>query len=272
MDLLRTRGLVAHEMPPLDRFIFKLPFVRRLDRLMDNAGMKIDVKVFILFMNFLAVLCFGLGIAMGRGIGPGVVLLVVGFVLPLIYLRIEKGRRITRFTEQFPGALDVVARSLRAGHSFSSAIQTVGSELSEPVAGLFRIAYEEQTWGLSMKDALNRMLERMKSMDLQLFVTAANIHREVGGNLAETLERLAQTIRERIKIRRQVRVYTAQGRLSGYILAALPVIVALFLYFTSPDYLEELVSVKEGKYGIGIVVGMQIIGFLVIRKLINIRI
>ena len=111
------------------------------------------------------------------------------------------------------------------------------------------------------------MLERMPSMDLRLFVTAVNVHREVGGNLADTLERLAQTIRERIRIRRQVRVYSAQGRLSGYILAALPIFVAIFLYFFIPDYIKELVAVKTGWYIIGAAVAAQIIGFFIMIKI-----
>jgi tight adherence protein B len=144
--------------------------------------------------------------------------------------------------------------------------------MPEPIGSLFKTAYDEQTLGLSMKDALSRLSDRIPSIDLHLFLAAVDIHREVGGNLTETLERLANTIRERIKLRRQVRVYTAQGRLTGYILAALPIFMALFLYVTSPDYIGELVVEKEGKYAIGFVIAGQIIGFLVIKKLINIKI
>ena len=213
-----------------------------------------------------------MGASLGRGTIVAVVLLFVGLVVPFIYLRVRGERRYIRFTEQFPAALDMIARSLRAGHSFSSSIQMVGTDMPEPLAGLFKTVYDEQTLGLSMKDALSHMMERIPSVDLRLFVTAVNIHREVGGNLAETLEKLAQTIRERLKLRRQVRVYTAQGRLSGYILAALPIFMAIFLYVSAPDYLEELWKVDAGKYAIAFVVAGQIIGFLIIKKLINIKI
>lgn len=263
---------ILQDMSPLDKFILDFSLLRRLDRLVDNAGFKIDVKIFILIILAIALAGFSFGLYLGRGILFAIVLLIIFFVVPFFFLMIRKNARVIRFTEQLPDALDMVSRSLKAGHSISSAIQVVGKEMPEPVSGLFKTAYEEQTYGLSMRDALSHMLERMQSVDLRLFVTAVNIHRDVGGNLAETLERLAQTIRERIRIRRQIRVYTAQGRLSGYILLALPIFMALFLYTVSPDYLEELVIIDEGKYAIAFAVIAQVVGFLVIRKLINIRI
>jgi tight adherence protein B len=197
---------------------------------------------------------------------------IFGFFVPLIYLSVMKGKRATKFTEQFPNALDMIARSLKVGHSLSSAILMVGNEMSEPIAGLFKTAYEEQTLGLSIKDALGQMMDRMPSSDLQLFITAVNVHREVGGNIAESLERLATTIRERLTIRRQVRVYSAQARLSGYILVAVPPLLALFFYVTTPGYMEELITNPMGRYGIAYAVVSQIIGFLMIWKIINIRI
>jgi tight adherence protein B len=263
---------IMRETSTADRIFFKFSPVRKLDGLIDMAGVNIDVKVFILLILVAAIAGFIVGLSLRRGMILGVILLVVFAMAPLFYLRVRRNNRLQRFTEQFPEALDMISRSLRAGHAFSSAVQMVGNEMSEPLAGLFKTAYEEQTLGLSLKDALSQMLERMPSMDLRLFVTAVNVHREVGGNLADTLERLAQTIRERIRIRRQVRVYSAQGRLSGYILAALPIFVATFLYFFIPDYIKELVAVKTGWYIVGTAVVAQIIGFLVIRKLIRIKI
>lgn len=263
---------ILQDMSPLDKFILDFSLLRRLDRLVDNAGFKIDVKIFILIILAIALAGFSFGLYLGRGILFAILLFIIFFVVPFFFLLIRKNARVIRFTEQLPDALDMVSRSLKAGHSISSAIQVVGKEMPEPVSGLFKTAYEEQTYGLTMRDALSHMLERMQSVDLRLFVTAVNIHRDVGGNLAETLERLAQTIRERIRIRRQIRVYTAQGRLSGYILLALPIFMALFLYTVSPDYLEELVIIDEGKYAIAFAVIAQVVGFLVIRKLINIRI
>lgn len=263
---------ILKEMSPIDKFLSRFKLIRRLNNLIDQAGLNIDTKFFILIMIIAALFGLAIGIALQRGIVFPFLFFVIGGSIPLLYLSKKRIGRINRFTEQLPNALDMIARSLRAGHSLSSAIQVVGSESPEPTSGLFKNVYEEQTLGLSLIDALTRMLERMPSMDLRLFVTSVSIHKEVGGNLAEMLEKLGNTIRERIRIKRQIQVYTAQGRLSGYILAALPAFMAVMLYFIAPDYIMELIEVTTGRYAIGIAVTAQIIGFLVIRRLVNIRI
>ena len=263
---------IMGETTEIDKVFFRFSPVRKLDKLIDMAGVNVDVKIFLLLILIAAAAGLIVGLSLRRGMLAAVLLPLVCAALPLFYLRIRRINRLQKFTEQFPEALDMISRSLRAGHAFSSAVQLVGNEMSQPLAGLFKTVYEEQTLGLPLRDALSQMLERMPSMDLRLFVTAVNVHREVGGNLADTLERLAQTIRERIRIRRQVRVYTAQGRLSGYILAALPVFMATFLYLFVPDYIKELVAVKTGWYIIGAAVAGQIVGFIVIRKMIRIKI
>lgn len=263
---------VLKEMSPVDKFLSRFKLIRKLNDLIDQAGLNIDTKFFIMIMIIYALFGLVIGIALQRGIVFPLLFFVIGISIPLLYLHKKKIDRSNAFTEQLPNSLDMIARSLRAGHSLSSAIQIVGSESPEPTAGLFKAVYEEQTLGLSLIDALTRMLERMPSMDLRLFVTSVSIHKEVGGNLAEMLEKLGNTIRERIRIKRQIKVYTAQGRLSGYILAALPIFMAVMLYFIAPDYIMELVEVTTGRYAIGIAVTAQIIGFLVIRRLINIKI
>jgi tight adherence protein B len=165
-----------------------------------------------------------------------------------------------------------MSRSLKAGHSLAMAIQVVGNEMPNPISGLFKSVYEEQMYGLSVRDALSHMINRMDTTDLRFFVTAVNIYREIGGNLSEILENLAKTIRERLKIRRQVRVYTAQARFSGYTLVVLPIAAAIMLYFISPNYLGEFIKEKQGRVLIATAVILQIIGGLVIKKIINIKI
>jgi tight adherence protein B len=261
------------EMTKLDKVLYRFSFVRRLHASLDKAGLKVDVKVFILVILFLAVAGFIIGAAMQRGIIPSILMLLLFIAIPFIFLHIKKQKRILQFTNQFASALDMMSRSLKAGHSLAAAIQMIGTEMAEPVAGLFRSVYEEQTYGLSLKDAFTNMIERMDTPDLRFFVTAVTIYREIGGNLSEILERLAHTIRERIKIRRQVRVYTAQARLSGYILSALPLVVfGIFYFFIAQDYIMELFKVKIGwMLVIGAII-LQITGFFVIRRIINIRI
>lgn len=263
---------ILQEMTPLDKLLLKLRPLKRLDLLIDKAGIKSDVKMFLLFMLASASLGFAGGLLVQRGIAIAAVLAVVVAIVPLLYLLYRKQRRINRFTEQFPEVLELVTRSLRAGHSFASAVQLVSAEMSEPVSGLFKNVYDEQALGVSMRDALDHMTSRIESMDLNFFVMAISVHREVGGNLGEILERLAKTIRERLTVRRQVKVYTAQARLSGYILAVIPLFMAFIFYVTTPGYMEELLKVDIGIYAIVGAIIAQIAGFLVIRRIINIRI
>jgi tight adherence protein B len=260
------------EMSDIDKILYRYAPITKLDRLIDTAGLKTDVKRFLVIMLMTGFAAAAAGYVVSHGFLLAFLFFIIGFLSPLSYLSVKKHKRTLRFSEQFPGTLEMVARSLKSGHSLSSAIQLVGTEMSEPVAPLFKTAYEVQTLGLNMRDSLVQMLERMPSMDLQLFVTAVNIHKDIGGNLAESLERLAHMIRERQNVRRQVRVYSAQARLSAIILLILPIFMAAFFYFTTPGYMEELVDSEVGRYGIAFAVIAQITGFLVIRKIINIKI
>jgi len=166
----------------------------------------------------------------------------------------------------------MIARSLRAGHSFSSAIQLIGQEIPDPVGELFKTAYDQQQLGLRISDTLDNLNERMDSLDLRFFTTAIGINIEVGGNLSEILDNLSHTIRERLRIRRQIRVYTAQGRLSGYVLAALPIVTFVIFQFLLPSYERVMLTEDMGRYALMLAAFMQLIGFLFIRKIINIRI
>lgn len=265
-------GEVLLEMTPFEKFLFKYPLFVSMDKLIDQAGIKSDIKRFLIIILMSGLAGFCAGLLLRRGFFPSVILMIIGLYAPFLYLMVKKHRRNLKFTEQFPAVLEMIARSLKSGHALSSAVQLVGLEMSDPAGTLFKTAYEEQTLGLSMKDSLAQMLGRMPSVDLQLFVTAVNIHRDIGGNLAESLERLAHMIRERLKIRRQVRVYSAQARLSSIILLILPIVMAVFFYIFVPGYIEELLTTNVGKYGIAFAVVGQCLGFLVIRKIVNIRI
>jgi tight adherence protein B len=263
---------ILREMSRTDRTLLSIRPLKRLDILIDKAGLRMDLKAFLLVMVATALVGFFLGLLPERGLLMPVVFAVVGAFLPILFLRGKKNSRLNRFTEQFPDALEMISRSLKAGHSFTAAMQLVAQEMADPVSTLFKTAYEEQALGVSTRESIAHMTERIESTDLRFFVMAINIHREIGGNLGEILERLAKTIRERMTIRRQVRVYTAQARLSGYILAAVPIFMALLFYYLSPGYIEELLDVDIGRYAIALALSAQIVGFLVIRRIVNIRI
>jgi len=263
---------ILQDMSPIDKVLYKFKIIRKLHASLDKAGLKIDVKVFLLVVLVFASLGFLLGVFLHRGIIPPLILMVIMTSIPFVFLKIQITKRVFLFTEQLATSLDMMSRSLKAGHSLAAAIQVVGHEMSDPIAGLFKSVYEEQAYGLSIKDALTNMTARMDTTDLRFFVTAVNIYREVGGNLSEILENLAKTIRERLKIRRQVRVYTAQARLSGYILGVLPIVTAIIFYLIAPDYIGELVEEKIGRMLIAAAVAAQIVGFIVIRRIIDIKI
>jgi tight adherence protein B len=260
------------EMSQFEKWLYKSKLIRRLDILIDKSGLKYDVKFFLLVVLIFAATGFFIGLVLGRGIIFPFLFMFIAATIPFFYLIVKKAKRLRHFTEQLPNALEMISRSLKAGHSFIAAVRMVGTEMSEPASGIFKSVYDEQTLGLTMREALGHMVVRMDTPDTRFFVTAVNVYKEIGGNLSELLEKLAHTIRERLRIRRQVRVYTAQARLSGYILAALPIFMAVFFIVVAPDYIGELLSVKMGKILIAAAIVSQIIGFLVIRKIINIRI
>jgi tight adherence protein B len=274
------RAEIIKETPPFERFLSRVILLRNLDKKLDHAGLKISVAKFLLIIVAAVLIGFigGLYLALLWEMSAiWIVLLVILFTvaitsLPFLYLAILTSKRVEKFTELFPDALTMIARSLRAGHSFTSAIELVGTEVSEPVGSLFKTAYDQQLLGLRINEALNNMNERIESLDLRFFTTAVAINSEVGGNLAEILDKLAMTIRERLKIRRQVKVYTAQARMSGYILAALPIITFFLINILHPGYENTLLKEDQGKIMLIVAAVLQVVGFFVIRKIINIKI
>ncbi|HJV96803.1 MAG TPA: type II secretion system F family protein [Albitalea sp.] len=197
---------------------------------------------------------------------------LVGLVLPVAWLKIKRGQRMRRFEEQFPEALDLLARAIRAGHAFQTAMGMVADELPAPVGIEFKKSFEQQKFGLPLKEALNTMAERMPLMDVKFFVTAVQIQRETGGNLAEILDNLAHVVRERFKILRQVRVHTAHGRFTGYVLLGLPAALAVALMFISPDHMKTLFTNKMGQTMVMGAIVMQTFGFLWIKKIVKIEV
>jgi tight adherence protein B len=267
------RAEIIKEIPPVERLLARIPLVRNLDKLLDQAGRKIAPARFLVYVIALALFGFALAFVLRKNYP---IALLAGLVLasfPFIYLQTLKRKRAEKFTEQLPDALTMLGRSLRAGHSLNSAVELVGTEMSEPVAGLFKVAFEQQKLGLRITETLANMTTRIESIDLRFFVVVISVHTEVGGNLSEVLDKLAETIRERIKLRRQVKVYTAQGRMSGYLLAVLPIVVfILFQFIMMPGYEDVLIKETKGHYILAAAFVSQIIGFLFIKKIINIRI
>jgi tight adherence protein B len=196
----------------------------------------------------------------------------LGSLVPVLYVKHRQKARLRAFESQFPEAIDLMSRAIRAGHPLSAGIRMVAEEAPEPTAGEFRQLFEEQRFGLPFEDALLGLADRNALVDVRILVTAVLIQREAGGNLAEILDKIAQTVRARFTIRRQLRVYTAQGRLSGYVLAALPIVVALAIFAIDRSYASMLVTEPLGRAMVIVAVVMQILGYLWIRRIIDIEI
>lgn len=200
----------------------------------------------------------------------GVVGLAVGYVLPLIVLKQKTASRRKAFDAQISDALVLISSSLRSGYSFMQAIEMVGREMQPPISVEFYRVLREINLGVTTNEAMNHMAERMNSADLDLVVTAVLIQRQVGGNLAEILDNISNTIRERVKIRGHIRTLTAQGRLSGLIIGLLPVILIGVISFINPGYISPLLTTPGGHFMLIAAAFGEISGMLAIRKIVNI--
>jgi tight adherence protein B len=200
------------------------------------------------------------------------VAMLLGFLLPYSYASYRRTKRFEKFEELFPEAIDTLARAVRAGHAFTTAIEMIASEVAEPVSGEFRKLYEEQKFGMPVRDALINLTERMPLVDVKFFVTAVMLQRETGGNLAEILDNLSYVIRERFKIQRQVRVYTAQGRLTMALLMGMPPIIVVVMLLIEPAFIHPLFADPIGHTLVVAGITLQTIGYFVIRKIIKIQV
>lgn len=273
------RSEIMKETPPLDRFISRIPLLCNLERNLDHAGLKIKLTFFICLIAAGSLLAFSAAyFLLPKNITPNIAIMLAflaTLIVPFgagVIINLKKSKRLVMFTEQMPDVLMMLCRSLRAGHSMTSAIELVGTEMPSPAGEIFKVAYDQQKLGLRLIDTLSNMTNRIESLDLRFFITAVSINSEIGGNLAEILEKLADTIRERIKIRRQIRVYTAQGRLSGYVLAVMPVVAFIMLNIMMPGYEQHLFTEKLGNIMLATAIVLQLFGFIVIKKIIDIRI
>jgi tight adherence protein B len=197
-----------------------------------------------------------------------------GFVagmIPYLYVLRRRAKRINAFNELLPDALDIITNALKVGFSFESALTMVAEEVQDPLGIEFAITFQEQNLGKEISEALENLRKRVPSDDLNLFITALLIHKKTGGNLAEVLDKAANTIRDRFRFQREVKTKTAHSRLSGFVLAVLPIALILIILVLNPDYFMILIEEKAGNYALGIAIAMQIIGLLVIKRTVNIK-
>jgi tight adherence protein B len=256
------------------RMLEQLRLIRKVERLLETAGLKwgaaglIHRSTGIFLAGFAIATVFTKNRMPGIGLAAGAVMAT----LPFLYVRWKARRRIGEFEEEFPGCLEFISRSMRAGHAFSVSLEMVHREFREPLAGEFRRTFEEQNLGQPLDIVLKKLSQRIPSMDVQFFVSAVLLQKRTGGNLAELLDKLAHIIRERFKLRARIRAISAQGLMSGRILAAIPAAVAALMFAVNPQYARFFVDDPAGRQLLAGALGLQFIGYLIIRKIVTIEV
>ena len=270
LALLREEKL--SEIPALDTFLKRSSRVSNLQKVLSQAEITTPAGTYLLICIVSAIIAAAVVIFWsGSGMFAWAAGLV-GFFLPYAYASYKRTKRFDKFEELFPQAIDTLARAVRAGHAFTTALELIANEVNEPVAGEFRKLFEEQKFGMPVRDALVNLTDRVPLVDVKFFVTAVMLQRETGGNLAEILDNLSYVIRERFKIMRQVRVFTAQGRLTMLLLMALPPLVVLVMLIFNPGFIRPLFAEPLGHALIVVGITLQTVGYFIIRKIIQIQV
>lgn len=267
-----ARQELMSEIPALSRVLMRVQLATSLRRMLDQADLHITVSR-LLMLSLMAGLAAALAVSM---LSISKLLMVGGgaiaAAIPFVHIAYKRKRRLNAFLEHLPDALELMSRALQAGHAFAESLHMVSTEMPEPIATEFRKTYEEQNLGLSLKLALENLSQRVPLIDLRFCITAIMIQRETGGNLAEILEKVSHTIRERFRILEDLNTLTTSSRMSAWILCGLPVFVALAVTIMNPDYMSVLWKDPRGHNLLFAACFMQLTGMLIIRKILKIKI
>lgn len=275
-ELIQARVFKANQpeqnslIVPFVEKITGLRLTERLQRHLLQADIYWSSNNFLCLLGLIVLVGMLPGLWWNSLLWSGGLALVLG-ILPILFIRWRKQRKSALFEKQMPEAMELVARSLRAGHTLPSALELVGREMSPPLGTEMRLAFEEQRYGLSMSEALRRMVYRVESPDLRYWVTAVLIQTETGGNLAEIMEKIGQVIRERLKLRSKIKALSAEGRISALILGLLPIGVFLMLYLINRDYVMTLFREPIGRKLLMCGVGSVLLGVLWMKKMLRIE-
>jgi tight adherence protein B len=275
-DLALVRDEMLSKIPAFDNLLRKSERISNMQLLLAQSDIDLRAGNLLLICLLTAVSCGLIAFVAGGSSqwAPMVawMALLLGGILPYSYISYRRTKRFQRFEELFPEAIDTLARAVRAGHAFTVALEMIANEVSDPIASEFRKLFEEQKFGLPVRDALMNLTERVPLVDVKFFVTAVMLQRETGGNLAEILDNLSYVIRERFKIMRQVRVYTAQGRLTMMLLMGLPPIIVVTMLMMNPSFIRPLFADPIGHVLVVAGITLQTLGYFVIRKIIQIQV
>jgi tight adherence protein B len=258
-------------IPAFDKFLRNNRAALGLQLLIEQCDLQWTVGRIVFSMLVLV----GVGALIGNWwIGPGLLGWAPGLVLgasPYLYLRHKRDRRLHRFSELLPEAIDLMSRGLRAGQALTTAVETIAQESEEPLRSEFRRTADEQSFGLPFREALVNLSRRVPVADLQFLVTAILVQKETGGNLAQVLDKASHVIRERVRVAGEMRIRTAQGRLTGWILCALPFVTFVGLNFLTPGYGKVLFQDPLGQKLVAYAAGMMVIGVLLVRKIVDVK-
>lgn len=272
VEVVLARNELLSEIPSLNQALVSVQAALHLKKMLDQADLHITPSRLVMFSGMAGMLA-----AMASSVLSASVLLmfsvgILAAAVPFVHVYWTRKKRFDRFLEHLPDALDLMSRALSAGHAFSESMHMVSEEMPEPIATEFRKTYEEQNLGLSLKLALENLTQRIPLLDLRMCVTAVLIQRETGGNLAEILEKVAYTIRERFRIMGDLKTLTTSSRMSAWLLCALPIFVTLVISAMNPEYMSVLWKDQRGHYLIAIAMFLQVSGMLIVRKILRIKI
>jgi len=271
-DAALLRDEVLSRIPAFDTFLRRSDRVSQLQKMLAQGNVDVRAGNFLILCAVSALLLAAIAYIAGGQLLFAWAGALFGFFIPYAYASHMRTKRFQKFEETFPAAIDTLARAVRAGHAFTTALEMIATEIAEPVAGEFRQLFEEQKFGLPVRDALLNLADRIPLVDVKFFVTAVMLQRETGGNLAEILDNLSYLIRERFKIMRQVRVYTAQGRLTMMLLMGLPPIIVVTMLLMNPAFIRPLFADPIGHTLIVAGLTLQTVGYFIIRRIIRIQV
>jgi tight adherence protein B len=270
LDLIRDELLSS--IPAVHRMLVRWSWPARLRNFMAQAGMQVRPGKVMLICAAMGLATLEVTEILYHNFWMAVAAGIPAALLPLIFVAIKRARRMAAFERQFPEVIDLLSRSVRAGHSFASGMGIVSTDLPDPVSTEFRITFDEQRFGLPLRDALLNLCARVPLVDVRIFVIALLVQKETGGNLVEILDNLSHVIRERFRIAGDVRVRTAQGRLTAAILMALPVIMMILLHVIDPDYVDVLFVDRMGQLMLIMAAVMQALGAVIVWRIVKIKV
>jgi tight adherence protein B len=270
VDIIRRKLL--SEIPWFNRILLSLRRTDRANRLLEQAGTQYPLGFYILLSLVLAAVGFLGGLLLTSNYLFSIPVAAILSMMPFFYIHLKKKRRMQKFERQLPDAMDLIARSLRAGHAFTGGLKMVADEFDDPMGTEFDKTLNEINFGVGVVEGLKTLANRVDCRDLKFFVISVILQRETGGNLAEILENIARLIRERFKLYGRIRVLSAEGKLSAIILIAIPIFVAFALSIMNPQYIKTLITDPLGRIMIVFAISMMIVGIFVMRRMIKIKV